>query len=137
MRISNELPRGKAIFRNRDYDVGPATYLVREIGAAGVPRPSRRELRTIAAIRGYVKSPVLRFAYIGGRFIVYDAVAGPCVASAPGYWVLNGGCNEFYSPTDNFKSTHGVDECWGPPRPWIAHDRGIGKQSWSDYAGWR
>jgi hypothetical protein len=81
----------------------------------------------------YVHPSTLRFAFIGGEFIVFDAAQGPCAPYAPGYSVLNGACNEMYSPTDNFKSTAGVPGCAMAPRPWIAHDGGTGTRPWTQY----
>ena len=49
----------------------------------------------------------------GGReFIVFDATDGACEVWAPGYKVLNGGCNEFYEPGENPYYTHPAPECF-------------------------
>ncbi len=53
--------------------------------------------------------------------MVYDAVAGVCVDTAPGYPVLNGRCNEYYEPGENPKSTN-VVPTWSneaKTRPWM------------------
>ena len=120
-----------------DRVIGPPSYRFRDIGKPDVIRLSKAQLALVRGIAHYVTSDTLRFAFIGKEFIVYDAVYGPCAGGAPGYWVLNGGCNEYFSPTDDFNTTHGVDSCWGPRRPWIKNDSGSGTQSWSNYDAWR
>jgi hypothetical protein len=46
------------------------------------------------------KSTTLRFTYIKEMLIVFDATRGPCVASVPGYAVLNLS-ESFYEPGDD------------------------------------
>ena len=103
---------------------GPPSYLVRDIGKPGVPELTNEQLVMIRKIRVYVHPSTLRFATVGGTFIVFDASLGPCEPGAPGYSVLNGSCNEMYSPTDNFAGTGAVPGCWNAPRPWMPHDQG-------------
>lgn len=113
----------------QDVRMTPPSYRVDDLGRAGVPRPNRKDLEMVRKIRRYVHSSTLRFAYLAKNekwFIVYDAVWGPCTGNAPGYFVLNGGCNEFYMPSGQSDITIGVPECFSPPRPWIPHDRGNG-----------
>lgn len=112
---------------------GPPSYLVRDIGKANVPKLTTAQLDMLRRIRVYVHPSTLRFAFVGGEFIVFDASQGPCKPNAPGYSVLNGGCNEMYSPTDNFDSTRAVPGCWNAPRPWIPHDQGRGTVPWTSY----
>jgi hypothetical protein len=111
----------------------PPSFRVADLGRSGVPRPDRKDLEMMRKIRRYVHSGTLRFAYLSPQwFIVYDAVWGPCTGSAPGYSVLNGGCNESYMPSNQSDITIPLPDCISPPRPWIPHDRGIGDpQKWS------
>jgi len=68
--------------------LAPVNYPVRDIGMAGVPTLSRDERAMIDRISRAIKSEHLRFAFVGS-LVVFDAVAGPCDLSAPGYVVLN------------------------------------------------
>jgi hypothetical protein len=110
----------------KDLRTTPPSYLAADIGKAGVPTPKARDLRMVRRIQRYVHSKTLRFAYAAGEFIVYDATDGPCTGSAPGYFVLNGACNESYMPSSESDSTIAVPGCLEAPRPWIPHDRGQG-----------
>ena len=56
-------------------------------------------------------SATLRFAYVGGEFIVYDAFNGPCSREIP-YRVINGQCNETYSPLDRPNHTVAGGGCF-------------------------
>lgn len=111
--------------------IGPASYDVRDLGKGGTPAVKTADVRMLHRIMVYVHPKTLRFAYIAGEFIVFDATNGPC--SGMNYFVLNGDCNEFYSPTDDFDGTRPGTGCWNPPRPWILHDQGSGTWSWSTY----
>ncbi len=99
---------------------GPASYLVSDLGRAGVPPLSAHEKAEIAAIRRFNHSRTLRFAFVGGTFVIFDAVEGPCEPYAPGYPVLNSGCNARYSPTDDFEHISAVPDCSQSPRPWMS-----------------
>lgn len=112
---------------------GPPSYGVRDIGKARVPKLTPEQLAMVRKIQVYVHPSTLRFANVGGEFIVFDASRGPCEPDAPGYSVLNGACNEMYSPTDNFDHTRAVPGCWNAPRPWIPHDQGRGTTPWTSY----
>ena len=76
-------------------DLAPVNYPVRDIGMPGVPSLSNDERATIDGISRATKSESLRFALlppqrgVSGSLVVFDAVAGPCDQSAPGYLVLN------------------------------------------------
>lgn len=98
-----------------------------------MPKVSAANLNMLRKIMRYVHPSTLRFAYVSGEFIVYDASEGPCSQSHP-YAVLNAKlCNEGYAPTDRPNDTIGLGDCFGPPRPWIPGDGGRGTGSWSDY----
>jgi hypothetical protein len=113
---------------------GPPSYLVRDAGKSVVPPLTASQRTMLRKIMAYVHPSTLRFAFVGGEFIVFDAQNGPCETGAPGYSVLNSvSCNEMYSPTDNFDHTRAVPECWNAPRPWIPHDVGQGKTPWTKY----
>jgi hypothetical protein len=103
-----------------DGEAGPPSYLVRDIGKVGVPALRHSEAAMARSIAHYVKSRTLRFLiFPSGEFIVFDASDGPCETAAPGYDVLNEGCNAAYSPTDDFKSSGAFPDCNAPPRPWL------------------
>jgi hypothetical protein len=117
-----------------DGKISPASYNVQDLGASGVPAVSSKDRNMLAKIMKFVRTPTLRFTYLRGEFLVFDAVAGPCAAGAPGYFVLNGACNEYYTPPLDINSTHSSSDCFNPPRPWIEHDPGLGKWSWKHYS---
>jgi hypothetical protein len=97
-----------------------------DLGRPQVPHLNADERGTIALIRRYVHSKTLRFAFVGGSMIVFDARFGPCWGVAPGYFVLNGFCNEYYEPGEKPTSTHGIPgPCTGPRRPWKPEDKGL------------
>lgn len=103
--------------------LSPPSYSARDALRSGTPALAAAERDMLQKIMRYVHPSTLRIAFLGTarRMIVFDAVHGPCYGSAPGYFVLNGGCNEFYSPFDGDGS---VPECVAAPRPWIPHDQG-------------
>ena len=83
----------------------------------------------------YVHPKSLRFAYAGGKFIVFDSYSGLCNGGSP-FFVLNGGCDENYAITDEPDGTVGGGDmgCLNHPRPWIPHDKGIGSpDAWLYY----
>ena len=110
----------------KDLRTTPPSYRAADIGKAGVPTPHTRDLRMLRRIQRYVHSKTLRFTDLAGEFLVYDAKDGPCIGSAPGYFVLNGACNEYYMPSSERDYTVAVPGCLDAPRPWIPHDRGQG-----------
>jgi hypothetical protein len=132
-RSVTERHNGLAMFCVVDGVSSPPSYLVRDIGKPDVPKLTAAQLAMVRKIRVYVHPTTLRFANVAGEFIVFDASRGPCETSAPGYSVLNGACNEMYSPTDNFDGTRAVPGCWNAPRPWIVHDSGRGTTPWTAY----
>jgi hypothetical protein len=100
----------------------PPSYAVADIGRLGVPVLSRNQLRLIQRIRRSVKSDHLRFVwYSPTSFMVYDAVAGACIDTAPGYPVLNGACNEYYEPGEDPQRTNVAPDCTeaAKSRPWM------------------
>jgi len=110
---------------------GPASYAISDIGKPGVPRLDARDELVVRRITRYVHAPSLRFAVTPTRgLVVFNAVAGPCSGGAPGYFVLNGYCNEYYQPAEPPFRPHATPGCLLPPRPWIPHDRGIGSPAW-------
>ena len=111
---------------NVDGILGPSSYSVRDLGQIGIPKMNTQDIQVLRQIRRYFDPPTLRFAYVGDRFTVFNAKFGPCWSGAPGYFVLNGKCNEVYAVVDRFESTSSVTDCWNAPRPWITNDRGSG-----------
>jgi hypothetical protein len=109
------------------------SFSAHDIGATGVPPLSMEERSLIEKISKYVPEKTLRFAYLGSELLIFDAVAGPCAAQAPGYFVLNGACNEYYTPPLDIQNTHSEPDCLYPPRPWVAGDRGRGTWAWTHY----
>lgn len=97
--------------------LGPLTYRAADGGS--VRRLTSSEAAVLARIRRYVPSPTLRFTWLGDKFIVYDAIYGVCNGGL--YWVMNGGCNEFYSATDTWmKSTVPGSPGWRcATPPWV------------------
>ena len=79
--------------------VGPTSYAAQDVGKPGLPKVSPKDLATLKRIIRTAGDPTLRFAYVMGEFIVYDAFNGPC-AGMVRYRVINGACNEFYEPYD-------------------------------------
>lgn len=130
-RLIGEVRVGAGIACYVNGSIGPPSYNARDLGKAHVPVLSSPELKMLRRIMIYVHPTTLRFAHVAGEFIVFDALDGPC--SGSNYFVLNGDCNEFYSPTDDFSGTRAGTGCWNPPRPWIQNDRGSGTWSWSNY----
>jgi hypothetical protein len=101
-------------------DVGPPSFLVADIGKAGVARLKPRQAAMARSIAHDIHSRTLRFlVFKNGEFIVFDAETGPCEPDAPGYPVLNESCNAAYSPTDNFDHAGAYSSCYPSPRPWL------------------
>jgi hypothetical protein len=101
-------------------ELGPPSFLVSDLGKAGVPRLKTGQAAMARSIAQYVRSRRLRFlVFKNGEFIVFDALDGPCEPDAPGYPVLNEGCNAAYSPTDNFDHAGAYANCYPSPRPWL------------------
>ena len=99
--------------------LGPMTYDAADAGK--VRRLSKSEASVLARIRHYEHSSTLRFTWLGSQFIVYDAIYGVCMGSV--YWVMNGGCDEFYSPSDTWMDTTvpGSPGWRCTPPPWEGH----------------
>jgi hypothetical protein len=104
---------------------GPIIYRVADVGRRGVPKLDKHERDEIRTISKFVRSRYLRFAVLGGDVVVFNAFRGDCVYDAPGYPVLNGACNEYYQPGLDPNVTHPMPGCLGPPRPWVASDKGL------------
>jgi hypothetical protein len=135
-RIIKDVHVGGGIACSVNGEVGPPSYSVYDIGKPGVPIPNTKDLDMIHAIMKYVHPSTLRFAYLETMMVVYDSYTQGevCSGGAP-YFVLNGGCNEFYADTDRpFNTIGGGDMgCTFAPRPWIPNDPGTGKIPWSAY----
>ena len=98
--------------------LGPMTYSAADAGKSNIPALTASERQALEQIRHSVSSRTLRFTWLGSEFIVYDAIYGVCNGGL--YWVMNGGCNEFYSATDTWlKSTLPGSPGWRcTPPPW-------------------
>jgi hypothetical protein len=125
-----EVHVGMGISCNVDGELGPPSYLVRDVGKVGVPHLTKSQLTTLKSIKRYFEPPTLRFAFVGREYVIFNPKFGLCWRGVPGYRVLNGGCNAYYAVTDRFDGTVAVPDCWGPPRPWVPGDpgRGAGKE---------
>jgi hypothetical protein len=109
---------GGGVACQADGVLGPLTFSAAYAGKPGIRRLTTSEAGVLARIRRYVASSTLRFTWVGGEFIVYDAIYGVCNGGL--YWVMNGGCNEFYSATDtSMESTVPGSPGWRcTPPPW-------------------
>ncbi len=98
-------------------------YLASELGKHGVPIPIASDQAVLRNIMRYIHSPTMSFAYVGGKFIVYDATNGRC-DGPPDYWVLNSPwCADGYAPTDRPNSTVPMGTCdKSMHRPWMQND---------------
>ncbi len=102
---------------------GPRNYSINDLNKAGVPKLSQFELDMVRTIQRYVRSKLLRFAFVGNQFIIFNAKFGPCLDND--YQVLNGTCNEFYEPgEDPWKTGAMPGDACGPRRPWVPNDPG-------------
>ncbi len=110
---------------------GVASYSVRDEGRVGVPPLSSADAQTIRRIERYFSADTLRFADTGTEVVVFNARQGPC---GEDYRVLNGACNEGYSPRDHLTGTVSFPgECRNMPRPWIPNDPKEGNVPWRTY----
>jgi hypothetical protein len=94
----------RCISKNQPDVIATVTYRAEDANKSEVPSLSAMERATLRRISSKVHSGTLRFAWIRPPyprlpdFVVFDAKQGPCPA-IPGYGVLNGSCNVFFSPT--------------------------------------
>jgi len=110
---------------------GVANYSVRDVGRQGVPTLNSGDAETIRRIERYFSADTLRFADTGTEFVVFNARQGPC---GEDYRVLNGACNEGFSPTDHLSGTVSFPGgCRNAPRPWITDDPKEGNVPWRTY----
>ncbi len=104
-------------------EIGPASYLVADVGRRGAPSLNASERRMVKAIREYVSSRTLRIAFLPRviHFMVFDATQGPCMDIAPGYWVMNSRAgNLFYEPGEAPGFVHAVPAGAMPTAgPWM------------------
>jgi hypothetical protein len=99
-----------------DQWVSPTSYPATKAGSRGVPPLDSSQTALLRRIVRARASPTLRFSFVAGRFIIYDADHGPCTGAAPGYAILNGDCNEYYMPSSKV-SIIAIPGCVEPPRP--------------------
>lgn len=129
-------PVGRGTACNVHGQYGSPSYAVHDIGIQTVPKPSESEQVILRRIERYFNPPTLRFAYLGRElirreFIVFNATLGPCAPT--NYMVLNGACNEAYSPTDDLMHTGATPGCPSVQRPWRSGDPASGKVPWRNY----
>lgn len=117
-----EVRVGRGIACWVDGTIGTASYAAGDSGSSGTPKLDRSDAGMLRKITRYVRSRFLRFAYVGGEFVVFDATDGPC--SGGEYYVLNA-WGENYSPTDNLGYTTPIGLSEGTfkssPRPWMTN----------------
>ncbi len=113
---------GSAAVRCRSVDgkIESTLYRVDALGKPGVPAlaaPERSALQTILAATHYRD---LRFAYVGPthRFVLFRSTGIVCRRELMAYEVLNGRCDEFWSPSDEADKIVRAPSCSGPNRPW-------------------
>ena len=97
-------------------ELGPPSYLVRDIGKADIPALNGRQKRIAQSFLKKHSPKTLRFAFVSREFIVYDAVNGPCSMAVP-YAVVNGDCSEMYAPIDRPFHTVGGGQCYNTANP--------------------
>lgn len=116
-----------------DGTVAPAIYLAEDVGHRGMPRLRRADIKTLRDILNFARPARLRFTFVGGRFIVFNAPGKPssiCNPDTPPFAIWNGACNDYYNA---FLGTiESVMDCDHPPRPWVKHDNGRGTGSWAN-----
>jgi hypothetical protein len=90
----------------------PQSYLASDTGKPGAPQLTPYERSVVDAIQGRLHSSTLRVVWLAYRFVVFDAVNGPCMDAAPGYRVLNVRCPAiaYYQPGEDPYGTSS-----GPP----------------------
>ncbi len=97
-------------------------YRVNDLAKAGVPQVSSMQNATIRTIRRYVSGPELWFT-LKPSFIVFIAGAGsPICGEGAAKLILNGGCNEAFSPTSETDVFFETDCGDMPARPWVRAD---------------
>ena len=97
-------------------------YRVNDLGKTGVPQLSPKQVAELRKIRQYVKGPALWFTQ-KPEFIVF--IAGrdsPICGDGDSKLILNGGCNEVFSPTSETDVFPEVDCDETPARPWVPDD---------------
>ena len=130
---TKKIGRGVACYVNGQY--GFPSYSVGDVGRTAVPKLSPEDAAMLRKIIKYVKSKDVRFAQLPTEFIVFIASGGPC---GEDYRVLNGACNEIYSPIDSGSSTTAsAGSCRNTPRPWMSSDPHGGEVPWKEYYGVR
>ncbi len=102
--------------------IGPPSFSVKDIGKPGVPTLSPQQISIVRGISRYVHSQTLRFAFIGDRFIVFDATQGPCSEAAVGYRIMNDpeSNNLYYQPGEAPGDIHvGPGDAAPTQGPWM------------------
>jgi hypothetical protein len=109
-----------------DGSVGLPSYAVDDVGKGKVPKLHEEDASVLRLILRYVNPDSLRFAYLRNKFIVFSSpVARLCDPVIPPSFVLNGACNEYYSPLRPWGTTAAMG-CYLPPRPWVSNDQASG-----------
>jgi hypothetical protein len=113
---------GKAAVTCRSVDGKIATTLYRldAAGKDGVPNLSPEERQAASIVQKGTHARDLRFAYVGPqkRFILFRATGIVCRRELMAYEVLNGRCDEYWSPSDDADRIVVAPACNGPERSW-------------------
>jgi hypothetical protein len=104
-------------------DLGPPSFLVRDLGKPGVPDLSAEQMKLLLAVERNLHSPTLRFLFARSEgdhssvpeFVVFDAIYGAC-STITEYQVLNGDCNELWDTTES--AIVSDMDCFDTPPPW-------------------
>jgi hypothetical protein len=106
--------------RSIDGKIESTLYRVDDLGKPGVPGLTPAERSAVAEIRKDTNFTDLRFTYVGPdhRFILFRSTGIICRRELMAYEVLNGRCDEYWSPSDEADKVVRAPACNGAPRPW-------------------
>jgi hypothetical protein len=108
--------------RSVDGKVATTLYRLDAAGRNGVPSLSKEERDAAAIVQNGTHFRDLRFAYVGPqkRFILFHSTGIVCRRELMAYEVLNGRCDEYWSPSDEADRIVVAPACNGAERPWQA-----------------
>lgn len=109
-------------FRDRDHPSN-LSYRVDDLGKMGVLSLTDTQAKLVKRIQNFVHRETLRFTFVRGRILVFDATDGPCADFAPGYWIMNE-TDTYFEPGEapGFLGP-GPTEVGHTPGPWMHKDR--------------
>jgi hypothetical protein len=106
--------------RSVDGRIATTLYRLDAVGKDGVPNLSKEEREAATVVRNSTHFRDLRFAYVGPqkRFILFRSTGIVCRRELMAYEVLNGRCDEYWSPSDEADRIVLAAACNGAERPW-------------------